>query len=100
MHFIPCEVVFVRFTSSPPLPTGKSSVLCSTRNYASSWKDLERTSTFGAELNLCLIADFLKWPVWLFSPSSHSPLLARFLERSRNSQNRCLPNRPGFFSQS
>ena len=78
MFFILCEVIFMRFTSSPPFIHQEKSVLCSTRNYASVWKDLEKTSIFGAELNLCPIAEFFKWPVWSFSTSSRSSLLAEF----------------------
>ena len=44
----------------------------------------------------CPVAEFSNGQFGLFSPSSHSPLLAKFLERSRNSQNLCLPNRPVF----
>ena len=79
-----------------PLLSSKKLVLRSTRNYALSWKVPERSPSFGAVFRFCLVAEFLKWPVWPFSPSSHSPLLAKFLERSRNSQNLCLPNRPVF----
>ena len=68
----------MHFTSSPLFSRPKKSVLCSTRNYASIWKDPEKTSIFGAELNLCPIAEFFKWPVWSFSTSSRSSLLAEF----------------------
>ena len=55
---------------------------------ALSWKIPERSSTFGAGLDLCLIAEFSNKPVWPFPPSSPSPLFARLLERSREFLNR------------
>ena len=74
----------------------KKTVLCSTQKYAALWKDPERTSIIGAELNLCLIADFSGGQFGIFSASSRSPLLAEFFERSRNPHSRGLPDRPGF----
>ena len=84
------------FTSSPPYSRLKKTVLCSTRKYALSWKVPERSSIFGADLGLCPIAELSNGQFGFFSSFSHSPQLAKFLERSRNSQNRRLPNRPGF----
>ena len=55
-----------------------------------------RVAIFGAGLVICFIADFSNSQFSIFTPSSHSPLLAKFLERSRNSLGRCLPNRPDF----
>ena len=51
---------------------------------------------FWCYLEFCPVAEFSNGQFGLFLPSSHSPLLAKFLERSRNSQNLCLPNRPVF----
>ena len=74
----------------------KKTVLCSTQIYAALWKDPERTSIIGAELNLCLVADSQAANLALFSASSLSPLLAELFERSRNPRSRGLPDRPGF----
>ena len=79
-----------------PFLCPKKLVLRSTRNYALSWKVPERSSIFGADLDLCPVADFSNGQFSLFRPPPNSPLLAKFLERSRNSQNLCLPNRPVF----
>ena len=79
-----------------PFPSSKKLVVRSTRNYALSWKAPEGAATFGADLDLCPIAEFSNGQFGFFSSFSHSPQLAKFLERSRNSQNRRLPNRPGF----
>ena len=68
MFLILFEVVFVHFTSSPLFSRPKKSVLCSTRNYALSWKVPERSSIFGADLDLCLIADFSNSQFSLFRP--------------------------------
>ena len=84
------------FTSSPLYSRLKKTVLCSTRKYALSWKVPERSSIFGADLGPCPIAEFSNSQFGFFSSFSHSPQLAKFLERSRNSQSRRLPNRPEF----
>ena len=96
MQFIPRGVVIIQFTSSPLFFSSKRLVVRSTRNYALPWKALEGAATFGAGFDLCPIADFKNSQFSLFRPPPNSPLLAKFLERSRNSQNRCLPNRPVF----
>ena len=41
-----------------PFPSSKKLVVRSTRNYALSWKAPEGAATFGADLDLCPIAEF------------------------------------------
>ena len=94
--FIPFGVVFVHFTSSPLYSRPKKTVLYSIQKYALSWKVLERSANFGADLGFALLQNSQSGQFGFFSPFSHSPLLAEILERSRNSQNRCLPSRPDF----
>ena len=84
----------MHFTSSPLYSRPKKTVLYSTRKYALSWKVLERSANFGADLGFALLQNSQSGQFGFFSPFSHSPLLAEILERSRNSQNRCLPARP------
>ena len=75
---------FLNFTSSPLFfSRPKKTVLCSTRNCALSWKVPEKSSTLGASLDLCLIAEFSTGQFDFFSLSFHPPLLAKFLESSR-----------------
>ena len=59
---------FVNFASSLLLfSRPKKTVLCSTRNCALSWKVPEKSSTFGAGLDLCLIAEFSNCQFGLFA---------------------------------
>ena len=84
------------FTSSPLFyPPEKDSPLLDPK-ICRAWKDPERTSIVGAELNLCLVAGSQATNLAFFSASSRSPLLAEFFERSRNPHSRGLPDRPGF----
>ena len=76
MIFILYVVVCVRVVSSPLFTNRKKTVLCSPRNYALPWKDLERTSTFGAELNFAVLQIFLVLQFGFFPlPPAHHCLL-------------------------
>jgi len=59
---------FVHFTSSPLFIVPKVSLSLNPKKCALSWKIPERSSTFGAGLDLCLIAEFSNKPVWPFAP--------------------------------
>ena len=51
-----------------PFPSSKKLVVRSTRNYALSWKVPEGPATFGADLDLCPIAEFSSGQFGPFPP--------------------------------